>query len=143
MRTTQQKNSKSATCAFKNVATQPAQRPAPFSLRLTSEERTLLERLAAGLPLGFYIKSRLFGGGHARPTRGPMRRVNDERALAQALTLLGQSRIASNLNQLAKAAHMGTLPVGDRVERDLEEACAHIAAIKGCLVDALGLKDGR
>lgn len=34
----------------------------PFSLRLTFDERTALEQEAGHLPLGAYIRSRLFGG---------------------------------------------------------------------------------
>jgi len=37
-------------------------REAPFSLRLTFEERAQLEAAAGGEPLGAYIKSVLFDG---------------------------------------------------------------------------------
>lgn len=79
---------------------------APFSLRLSPEERARLEREAAGLSLGAYIRSRLFGADAASPpkSRGKFP-VKDHKALAQAIGLLGQARIASNLNQLARAAH--------------------------------------
>lgn len=36
---------------------------APFSLRLTFEERAKLEDAANGVPLGTYIKAVLFGSG--------------------------------------------------------------------------------
>ena len=35
---------------------------APFSLRLTFEERALLEQAAGDMPLGAYIRSKLFEG---------------------------------------------------------------------------------
>jgi hypothetical protein len=60
--------------------------------------------------------------------------------MAKALALLGQSRLASNLNQLAKAANIGTLPLTPDVEEDLQDACAHVWEIKALLIRALGLK---
>ncbi len=61
-------------------------------------------------------------------------------ALARVLALLGQSHIASNLNQLAKAAHTGTLPLDDELARDLREAVESVDAIRKMLVAALGLR---
>jgi hypothetical protein len=37
--------------------------------------------------------------------------IEGRKALAQALALLGRSRLSSNLNQLAHAANIGTLPI--------------------------------
>jgi len=46
-------------------------KPTPFSLRLSFEERARLERDAAGMSLGAYIRERLFGEDAApRKTRG-------------------------------------------------------------------------
>ncbi|SDW55183.1 hypothetical protein [Celeribacter indicus] len=39
-----------------------AKKPPPFSLRLNAEERQRLETAAAGMPLGSFIKARLFDG---------------------------------------------------------------------------------
>ena len=115
---------------------------APFSLRLSPEERARLEREAAGLSLGAYIRSRLFGADAASPpkSRGKFP-VKDHKALAQAIGLLGQSRIASNLNQLARAAHTGTLPVDGSIEVDLHEAVQAVADIRALLISALGLSE--
>lgn len=85
--------------------------PPPFSLRLTFEERAALEKAAAGMPLGAYIRSRLFDGRiPQRRTRGKFP-VKDHAALGQVLGQLGKSRPANNLNQLARAANTGSLPV--------------------------------
>jgi hypothetical protein len=115
---------------------------APFSLRLSPEERARLEREAAGLSLGAYIRSRLFGADSPPPpkSRGKYP-VKDHKALAQAIGLLGQSRIASNLNQLARAAHTGTLPVDGSMEVDLHEAVQAVADIRALLISALGLSE--
>ncbi|MEL7264830.1 MAG: hypothetical protein AAFP69_08500, partial [Planctomycetota bacterium] len=39
--------------------------------------------------------------------------VEDQKLLAEILARLGASRTASNLNQIAKAAHVGTLSVDE------------------------------
>lgn len=117
--------------------------PPPFSLRLTFEQRTRLEREAGTMGVGAYIRSRLFGEaegtGKRTRTRYP---VKDEQALARVLGELGQSRIANNLNQLAKAANMGSLEVTPETEAELQDACAAIQAIRRDLIAALGLGGG-
>ena len=68
-----------------------------------------------------------------------MRRpVKDKQSLAKLLGMLGQSRIANNLNQLAKAANIGTLPVTPETERDIRRACAEIQLMRMELLRALG-----
>lgn len=117
-----------------------AKRPAPFSLRLSAEERARLIAEAGGAPLGAYIKAKLLGA--APPVR--MRRtglaVADRQALAQALALLGQSRLANNLNQLAHAANIGALPLTPETESELAASIRDVRAIRRLLLCALGLK---
>ncbi|MCI4646174.1 MAG: MobC family plasmid mobilization relaxosome protein [Hyphomonadaceae bacterium] len=117
-------------------------RAAPFSLRLSAEERRRLEARADGLPLGAFIKGRLFDEKARGAARKPTKAIKNPEALARALSLLGQSRIASNLNQLAKAANLGTLPLTPDVIDDVEEACRMVAEIRRLLIEALGLKAG-
>lgn len=117
-----------------------AQKPydPPFSLRLSFEERARLEELADGQPLGAYIRSRLLD-------EAPRRRalsVNDKDALLRVLGQLGQSRLANNLNQLAKQANLGTLPVTPDTEVALLKAADDVAAMRKLVIDALGLDSG-
>ena len=84
-----------------------SRRPPPFSLRLTFEERAKIEADAAGMSLGGYIRSRLLDPDWIAPRRRGKFPVKDHRALAQLLAMLGQSRLANNVNQLAKAANTG------------------------------------
>ena len=110
----------------------------PFSLRLTSEERAELERRAGNRPLGQFIREQCLGKA-ARPRKGKRSRVRvDHRLFGQALALLGDSRLASNMNQIAKAAHMGALPVTPDLMADLDAACADITAMRAALLRALG-----
>lgn len=78
----------------------------PFSIRLTQEERERLEGEAKGKPLGVYIRERLLGDGTA-PRKLRRKPAADQAGLAKVLGMLGQSRLANNLNQIAKAAISG------------------------------------
>ncbi|MCQ1835176.1 hypothetical protein [Neorhizobium galegae] len=112
----------------------------PFSLRLSVEERTRLLDEAAGAPLGSYIKAKVLGS--ALPVR--MRRtglaVEDRTALAQALALLGRSRISNNLNQLAHLGNVGALPMTPETEAELCTTLADVREMRRLLMTALGLK---
>lgn len=118
-----------------NVQTKP--RPAPFSLRLTNEERQRLEDQAGALPLASYIKSVVFAD--AAPTYRKRRKppVAEQQLLAAVLARLGETRTASNLNQIAKGMHQGTLIVDEELEADLNAAIAEIAWMRATLIKAL------
>ena len=127
---------------FTDAARPPSRRktkkPPPFSLRLNAEERQRLEAAAAGMPLGSFIKAKLFDGDLSpRRTRGSAP-VKDHAALAQVLGMIGNMRLASNLNQTAKSANIGTLPLTPEVEEDLQRACAAVIAMRAELMRALG-----
>ncbi len=112
--------------------------PPPFSLRLTAEEKAALKREAGDMPLGAFIRLKLLGdeARHRRKLRMP---VKDEKALAQLLGELGKSRLSNNLNQLAKAANTGSLPVTPETEQALRQACRDVHWMKDRLIAALGL----
>ena len=115
-------------------------RPAPLSIRLSAEERARLERDAAGLSLSAYIKERIFGVDAPRRLVRGKAPVRDHQALGQLLALLGASRLSSNLNQLARAAHVGALPVTPDTEAALQEACDEIASMRAMLMQGLGMR---
>ncbi|MCI0667175.1 MAG: hypothetical protein L0Y38_00440 [Methylococcaceae bacterium] len=111
----------------------------PFSLRLSADERARLNEQAGSQPLGAYIRSCLFGQDTKK--RRPVRRPGlDHQKLALVLSELGRSRLASNMNQLAKAANIGTLDFSESVVGELQEACRAIAQMREMLIAALGLK---
>lgn len=116
--------------------------PAPFSLRLTFEERAKLEEAANGVPLGAYIKAKLFGEDLEKVRRRNTRPVDDHVALARVLAALGQSRLSSNLNQLARAVNTGTLPVHPDIEAEIKNACHDIVQMRSELLRALGKTGG-
>ena len=113
--------------------------PAPFSLRLSNQEREEIKNLADGLPMGQFIKDAILQNG-MRPASSRRPRIQDQKLLAKLLGALGKSRIASNINQLAKAANSGSLPVNEEVLKSLKEATTAILWMRDTLIKAMGLK---
>ncbi|WP_425061668.1 hypothetical protein [Pyruvatibacter mobilis] len=126
------------------AASKPAKTdyPPPFSIRLTQEERARLDVLRGNKSLSAYIREQLFGDDAAPRKRTGNSPVQDTKALGRILGALGQSRLSSNLNQLAKAVNTGSLPVTPETETDLADACRDIAAIRADLLRALGKSPG-
>lgn len=114
-------------------------RLAPFSIRLSEDERARLAMEAAGAPLGAYIKAKALGAPPLRSRRTGLR-VEDRVALAKGLALLGRSRLANNLNQLAYAVNIGSLPVTPETEEELFAAARDVRALRRLFLTALGLK---
>ena len=112
-------------------------REAPFSLRLTFEEKAALKKMAGNKPLGAYIKAVLFEGAEPGVVRRGTSKVSDPAALGRVLGALGKSRLSQNVNQLAKAVNTGTLPVTPETEAELKEACRAITEMRTELMRAL------
>jgi hypothetical protein len=116
-----------------------SERSKPLSIRFTAAEKARLGELAGSIPLSQFIRDRALGD--ATDARARVRQpLKDAEPLGRLLGLLGQSRLSSNLNQLAKAANQGSLPVTKEVEDDLRTACAHVFEMRMLLLKALGLK---
>ena len=111
----------------------------PLSVRFTDAEKARLEDLAGATPLSQFIRERALGD--ATEARAKVRQpLKDSEPLGRLLGLLGQSRLSSNLNQIAKAANQGSLPVTKEVEDDLKAACAQVFEMRTLLLKALGIK---
>jgi hypothetical protein len=123
-------------------------RPSPFTIRFSQGERAYLERQAKGLSLGSYIRKELlrdYAPQQSRKTQSRQRLRNpkiDEQKLSSLLAGFGQSKMPSNLNQLAKAANCGNLHMDEETEQLLSEACAAVIAMREALFIALGLRSG-
>jgi len=121
-------------------------RLAPISVRVTAEQRALLGQFseAAGMSLSGYMKwCSLERDKHSTVKLPVTRRRNptkDQKALAKLFGMLGASRIANNLNQIAKAIHTGTLVVSAETEHLIKQACKAILEMRDLLVQSLGLK---
>lgn len=137
-----------ASGAFRGVSRPPVlsptperrdKHPAPFSLRLTPDERAALEAQAGDTPLGAFIREKLLNGSE-RPRQRRRRVDRDDEALARLLGELGNARLANNLNQLAKAANAGALPVTPETLQAILEACRDVGTMRACLLAALGFR---
>ncbi|MEO1041445.1 MAG: hypothetical protein AAFX52_04075 [Pseudomonadota bacterium] len=137
-------NNSSVSDVFRESAKLPQankrKRLPPLSFRATEEERALLNAKAGARPLSAYIREKLLGDAVSRRACNRRLPSMDHAALSKALALLGQSRLSSNMNQIAKAAHMGRLPVDDDVQQELWAACADIRQMRMALIEALDLK---
>jgi mobilization protein NikA len=123
-----------------NALSKPTKISPRITLRLTEEELTALKTLSSGMSLSAYVRKCVFGK-RAEPRKLRARvPVENQKALAQVLGLLGQTRFANNLNQLAHHANCGSLLMDEQTENEIKLACAHIAWIRMKLVEALGLK---
>ncbi|MCT4609431.1 MAG: hypothetical protein N4A70_09510 [Pelagimonas sp.] len=109
----------------------------PVTLRLTAAERERLEELAVGMTLSAYIRACVFAEEEKRRKRRPKDTVADKKALAECLSLLGQSRMASNLNQLAYQANIGALVVDDDTKAQITDSYEAIKEMRALLVAAL------
>lgn len=109
----------------------------PFSMRLTRAQRRRLDMDAGAMTAGQYVRHCLFE--NPTPQKRTFRRpVQDEQALSQLLGAMGRSRLSSNLNQIAKAVHSGSLPVSPETEQAILAACAEVADMRAMVVKALG-----
>jgi len=113
-------------------------RLAPLSVRLTPEEIDRLNQDCQGYASrNEYIKDRLFSQ-NGKHQRKPL--AIDRNALAQILGLLGASRIANNLNQLAYKANMDSFLFTPEAQAQLQEAYEVIQEMRQLLLQALGYR---
>lgn len=119
----------------------------PFSIRFSARERAWLEAQAEHLTLGAYIRQQLLPDdiltwSPNRPAKRRRTPTVDQAALGKALSALGASKLSQNLNQIARAANIGALPVTPDLEQELSQACSDIGEMRRSLLIALGIKPG-
>lgn len=117
--------------------------PATLTIRIRRDQRIALKKAAGNKSLGPYVRSQLFDDDGSLRASKRTKALSDPELLAQALMLLGQTKVSNNLNQLAKAANYGALDLSPQVYEDLSQACAHVAEIRTLLIKALGLKGAK
>ena len=115
----------------------------PYSMRFTREEREWLDRMAGGTPLSEFLRPIIFDEAllskRRRHRKSP---VKDAQLLTKLLGELGKSRLANNLNQLAKSANSGSLEVSPDTEKAIQYACDDIRWMRHVLMEALGVTPG-
>ncbi|MGD1881206.1 MAG: hypothetical protein ACFB11_02625 [Paracoccaceae bacterium] len=121
------------------VKTKP-KKVAPVSVRLTQEERALLEQRAGKQSLSAYIRERVLADDvMPRRSRG-LNPVKDHPALAKALRALGSSNLAHDLDQLCWAVKDGTVQLDEKSEALLRLALVSVVEMRKDLLRALGLR---
>lgn len=110
------------------------------TLRLSPDDHERLKELAGSMAMSTYIRANALGLDLPRRRPRSSASVVDKQAIAQILGLLGQSRIANNLNQLAYHANVGSLVMEEETVAQILEAHEHIVFLRKALIKALGLK---
>lgn len=133
--------------AFRKTAQPPRKRkgPPPVTVRLSQAEYDRLKHDAGVLTMAAYIRLKLFGEGEIAPHRKPYtRKATSPSAelamIGKMLGSLGQSEIAANLAEIAKAARIGALPVTPDVEAEVRVACEAVQDMRTRLIEALGVQ---
>ena len=115
-------------------------RVAPVSVRLSAEERSILEEQAGGLSLSAYIRERLFGEEvQPRKSRGRTP-VKDHKSLAKVLRLLGETNLARDLESLQWSVEEGQICLSAKSEELLRLACVAVIEMRKDVLRALGLR---
>ena len=113
--------------------------PSPITFRVSDDERAQLQILAGASSVSAYIRRCVFHGDIPPNIRTRQPLIKDQQAIAKLLGLLGETRIANNLNQIAHHANMDKLEVNDTVLSQIEEAYQHVQSMRAALIKALGL----
>ena len=121
--------------AFKTNRRRPTTRP--LSIRLTAVERDMLESFAGTVPLSAYVRRRLLD---APPRASSGRRpTTDAQTHGRLLAVLGKTRLASSLGDLAEAARLGTVALSPEHLVWIKAACDNLRDIRVLLTEALGV----
>jgi len=110
-----------------------------LTVRVSDEQRALLERRAGNRPLADYIRHTLDIENTEKRQRNYKPQA-DRVMLARILAALGSSDMAASMRDIANAARNGALPESPDTLLSLQAACLTIEKIRHDLISALGLK---
>ncbi len=114
-----------------------------MSLRLTAWQRAFVKQQsqAAKMSESDWVRYILFNDAAliTPKQKAAVKRVSD-RDLSQMISVLGESRIPNNLNQLTKSVNMGTLIVTPDTAHRIDETYHMVLWIRQTLIHQLGLK---
>lgn len=107
-----------------------------LTIRLTPEERLLLEAKAGDRALSGFVRALVFDKvSKRRAARAP---TQDTQKLAQILALLGRSNALKALTHLAQAAEHGVIDLDTETLAQITAAQSDLADIRRLLLRALG-----
>lgn len=112
----------------------------PVSVRLTPEERAVLEREARGASLSQHIRARLFSDAASSASADRISPEARQRMMAQVLSQMGSMNAGQNLQELAELARLGLLQMTPETESTLQETLREFRDFRHDLLKALGLR---
>jgi hypothetical protein len=129
--------------------TMPEVRPAPstkarklLSVPVSPAQWSELVRRAGAMPIAAYVRAILFpANDNRRATRIRTKAPPGAAALTSILAKLGGADIRRNLDDMARLARLGALPLTPETEAALMQACRDVAAIKSLLMRALRIRE--
>ena len=130
-----------AVSADKQQSKRKKKRAAPLSIRLSANERAWLEEQAGGMPIGTFVKSRLFAANDNTPPRTRNRApVKDYEELAKVHGKFGRFDVFLTIKGLLKAIENGNIRLKPTTEDVLVSACEDIRDIRHHVMKALGTR---
>ncbi len=115
-------------------------RPSSLSIRVSDEERTILERKAGKRSLGAYVREMALGDKQAPRRKGAANPSIESVQLGQMLGKLGKSEQVSVLFLLLVAAEKNRVILTETERAALYEACANVREVRAAVMGALGLR---
>lgn len=115
-------------------------RPSPLSIRITDEERAILERKAGKRSLGAYVRDAALGEEQAPRRKAAAKPSLDYALLGQILGKLGQSEQVACLFLLLAAAEADRITMAEEERTALHAACADMREVRALVMGALGLR---
>ena len=111
-----------------------------FSMRFTLWEFDNLSERAANssTTAADYIRQILFGEQAGKRKRVIRAVIKDAEALSKLFSMLSATRIANNINQIAKAVNQCVVHLSPEMEKLLREACLAVIEMRDLLMSALG-----
>lgn len=115
-------------------------RPSSLSIRVSDEEREILQRKAGKRSIGAYVREKALGDEQAPRRKSQAKPSIDYAMLGQVLGKLGQSEQVSVLFLLLAAAENERVTMGNEDRAALEAACADMREVRALMMGALGLR---
>ena len=109
-----------------------------FTIRLTPEERAKIDAAAGDMPLGVYIRSRLFDAPSPRHYAPRRRKQADQVMLEKIWVELRRQYISSNLNRIMRAIEEHDLEVPADLEMELRILRSDLRLLRRDILKALG-----
>jgi len=124
-----------------NTPKRKKRRAAPLSIRLSASERAWLEEQAGGIPIGTYVKSRLFAANDNTPPRTRGRApIKDCEELAKIHGKFARFDVFLSIKGLLKGAANNNIRLKPETEDALVSACEDISDIRHHVMKALGTR---